>query len=159
MAGIDSTQATGSRSGRIWVAILLFGVAGYYGWARYGELNPPGINNGMTTEFRMPSATERKRLEAEFIQTTGLSAETVTQLRVAFESNPREAMALAGKTLTNDQKLSAGLFMMARMKERDQRNAKMLSEEDFKALKARRASMGPRRWWGAGNPGTPRPRQ
>jgi hypothetical protein len=129
-------------------AVCCLGLAAYIAVGQYRKLNPPGINNGVVGEFAMPGPSERQRLEREFIASTGIAPETVAKLRKALEQNPREAWGLANQLLTDDQKVSAGLFIMAQVRNRDQRLAKMLSPEDYAAIRERRARwMGRNSWW------------
>jgi hypothetical protein len=135
----------GSKLAKTCVFLLLCGAAVALGSWQWGRLNPPGINNGNHSNIRMPSPTERRLLEREFAETTGLDRALVAELSKKFEEDPRAAARQALSVMTADQLSSAGQFMAARWREREQRLAKMLSPEDMRALRER--------WPGGGRPG------
>jgi hypothetical protein len=141
LASPKISSQSGVPQRQLAILVILVGLGWGVAWPRWKALTPDGINNGMTSEFPGPDSDQMRRLQKEFGAAVGLPEETVTSLTRFAMSNPRQAMVAAGQLLTSDQKVSAGLFMMNQIRQRDERLARMLSPDDYRYLRERRARM------------------
>jgi len=130
---------------RILVAIVLFAVAGTYGYSKYAKLRPgPEINNGVTGDFERPTAAQREERREEWSKEIGITPEQQKQMdeiREKADGDWRQMREGMEKVLTEDQRAKIRSGFEARRAQRDQQMRASMSGADFEAYQKRREEM------------------
>lgn len=156
---------------KILVAVVLFGVAGTYGYSKYSKLQPSAaINNGATGDFdRAPNPEQRVTMQQEMVKAANITPDQQKKLeKIREEANGdwgqmREKL---GEVLTPEQRDKLRENFAGRRAEREaKRDAEAraaLPKADYETYKAKQEERRQqRRNGGGGNrgPGGGGPRQ